>query len=215
MVLFFPQLKFKNVSVSGLYLFVAFFFIQFDNAFAIIRTLAFDILLIIGYGLALVGIIQLACIFHMHLRVAVYCAIAQQLVNHTAQYVQRTHGHRVADGVGARATQLKHALLVELCIGIGLYHRGMVKCIGCTWAQVDHILEVTFNAEVYRTLNAAVIGVIVLDYLQQPRKNLLAFVGIIPNSRCNDVGYLGQEYGVGVDEALAQERQDVANGFKT
>ena len=91
----------------------------------------------------------------------------------------------------------------------------MIEHIGSTWAQVDHVLQVTFNAEVYRTLNAAVFGVIVFDNLHQPRKYLLAFVGIIPNGFCNDVGYLGQEYGVGVDEALAQERQDVANGFKT
>ena len=75
MVLLFPQLELENIGVCRLYLFVTFTLIEGDDVIAILFPFLLLFSLVVGNGLALVGIVQFAGVFYMHLGVAVYYAI--------------------------------------------------------------------------------------------------------------------------------------------
>ena len=102
-VLLFPKLEFEDVVVGGL-LRRALLLIELQYFLLILLSVVVERFLIVGNGLALVGIIEFSRIFHMNFGGVVDDALLQQLVDDLSKFVQGAHGHRVSDGAHTRGT---------------------------------------------------------------------------------------------------------------
>ena len=196
MVLLLPKFKLQDISIGRGDVAPRCLAIELDNFFGVFLALRLAFAVHGSNGCALVGIVQLASVFNMYLRLRVDDFLAEEPVDDLPELMERAHGHGISDRIGAWASQLKDAL-IRMCIRVSLRHGRMIEAVSCAGLQLEAVGKIIFEGSIERAQQIGIPGLIIFHDFQH-----LADDGVVvclPNLMSDNVGNLGEHDGTRID----------------